>query len=226
MEQRVTAMLDIIIHDIRYRPNWFCNVCTWIPELRTRNQGHILMLEWTVARHEALFARAQRRERTSLLTHQAWRAVYLAATCCVVSSAAVATASTNYPALDFIRRSGAYRAPDIMSVLVSVGSVSRIITLRVLPHAQEHVRNGTIPISDQVVAEARRLVSSKNKQCAACDARQPRMSKCAACMLCWYCSPACQNRDWPEHKVSCPHLAVLAQHLKERANFTPADNDS
>lgn len=31
-------------------------------------------------------------------------------------------------------------------------------------------------------------------------------SKCARCKTVWYCSRACQLKDWPEHKTECKEM--------------------
>jgi hypothetical protein len=39
--------------------------------------------------------------------------------------------------------------------------------------------------------------------CLACGATTERLKRCSRCKAAQYCSPDCQRRDWPEHKLEC-----------------------
>ncbi|KAK0100014.1 hypothetical protein ONS95_013169 [Cadophora gregata] len=44
-------------------------------------------------------------------------------------------------------------------------------------------------------------------RCVICD--KPNVKECAACRSSAYCSPACQQVDWPLHKTLCKKLSIL-----------------
>ncbi len=41
------------------------------------------------------------------------------------------------------------------------------------------------------------------KKCAACSSTEKGLGQCSGCKKVYYCSPACQKQDWPQHKKVC-----------------------
>lgn len=42
-----------------------------------------------------------------------------------------------------------------------------------------------------------------------CDKSQAKLLRCAGCRQTWYCSPACQRKDWKTHKPTCKFIQTL-----------------
>ena len=64
---------------------------------------------------------------------------------------------------------------------------------------------------------SRVLTCMKRNQCRTCEATEPAdMKRCSACMVARYCSPACQRRDWAQHKKYCVIDRCLKAAVKEQ----------
>jgi ankyrin repeat protein len=47
-------------------------------------------------------------------------------------------------------------------------------------------------------------VEERHKMCVTCNKFiEGEMKRCGACKIPWYCSPACQKKDWEKHKLEC-----------------------
>lgn len=46
-------------------------------------------------------------------------------------------------------------------------------------------------------------VSDSTKKCHYCEAQQEKLLRCGRCKNVWYCSVACQRKDWATHKLNC-----------------------
>ncbi|KAJ7171081.1 hypothetical protein C8R46DRAFT_1087613 [Mycena filopes] len=54
------------------------------------------------------------------------------------------------------------------------------------------------------------LLSTTMVECAAANCTEDGKSQCSRCKSRFYCSPACQQRDWPAHKAECKRLVAIA----------------
>ena len=63
-------------------------------------------------------------------------------------------------------------------------------------------------------ARALALLKCGNPRCArlegCSEAAAPRGKRCSGCRLVWFCSEACSQAEWPQHKHACKLLQAPA----------------
>jgi len=59
------------------------------------------------------------------------------------------------------------------------------------------------------------VVSTKSTKCVVCEKQNPMKLHCSKCKYVFYCSKACQQSDWKQHKQSCANYATQKAKKKD-----------
>ena len=89
----------------------------------------------------------------------------------------------------FVKRARGYRLEFLFDTLSNEGAICDVG--RVIPNSR-----------CEILRRRARVISQRSTSCCSVCSKVTR-SRCESCRHVFYCSPACQAKDWPFHKLEC-----------------------